>query len=342
MAQFSGSHSPAWHPHTMSQLGSCNCFLSSFSSPLPSTPLPSPCIPLHPRKTRSRPSGTPPTAGTTPCIYPELCLPALSPIKSQFWDFAGGPVVMNPSANARDTGLIPGLGRPPHAVGQLSLCALEPVLCNKRSHHNERSVHCDKRSPCSLQLEEARMQWWRPRAGKKNVSSSTCLLSFENFSLQRSNSLPCFKISCLLNQSISIKLCFSIYHLQTKKGKRFLYGPSPFAPLRCVTWSSYLLSLASILPPPPRLSLLSSGSSVISFLWLSHGPLSTILQRGPLSAPWNTLLPDGSRERVTKATLGPRATPAISRMSPSNRKVPHPLPTSWPPPPPASLAAFYM
>ena len=38
--------------------------------------------------------------------------PALSAIKSQFWDFAGGPVVMNLSANAEDTGSIPGLGRP--------------------------------------------------------------------------------------------------------------------------------------------------------------------------------------------------------------------------------------
>ena len=40
MAQFSGSHSPGWHPHTMSRLGSCNCFLSSSSSPLLSPPLP--------------------------------------------------------------------------------------------------------------------------------------------------------------------------------------------------------------------------------------------------------------------------------------------------------------
>ena len=27
------------------------------------------------------------------------------------WDFPGGPVVMNPPANAGDTGLIPGPGR---------------------------------------------------------------------------------------------------------------------------------------------------------------------------------------------------------------------------------------
>ena len=45
-------------------------------------------------------------------------------------------------ANAGDMGLIPGLGtKIPHALGQLSLCSAttEPVLCNKRSHHNEKA-----------------------------------------------------------------------------------------------------------------------------------------------------------------------------------------------------------
>ena len=36
------------------------------------------------------------------------------------WDFTGGSVVKNPPSNARDVGLIPGLGtKIPHAVGQL-------------------------------------------------------------------------------------------------------------------------------------------------------------------------------------------------------------------------------
>ena len=41
-----------------------------------------------------------------------------------YWDFPGGPVVKNPSCNARDAGLIPGQGtKIPHAAGQLSLHA---------------------------------------------------------------------------------------------------------------------------------------------------------------------------------------------------------------------------
>ena len=37
-------------------------------------------------------------------------------------DLPAGPVVKNPPVNARNTGLIPGLGtRIPHAMGQLSL-----------------------------------------------------------------------------------------------------------------------------------------------------------------------------------------------------------------------------
>ena len=75
-------------------------------------------------------------------------------------DFSGGPVVNNPPANAGDTGSIPGPGRShmswvkeAHAPQLLRLCprawepqllssrALEPVLCNKRSHHNEKPVY---------------------------------------------------------------------------------------------------------------------------------------------------------------------------------------------------------
>ena len=38
---------------------------------------------------------------------------------------AGGPVVMNPPANAGDVGSIPGRGtKIPHASGQLSPCAI--------------------------------------------------------------------------------------------------------------------------------------------------------------------------------------------------------------------------
>ena len=72
----------------------------------------------------------------------------------------GGVMVKNPPANAGDTGSSPGLGRShmpqsneARASQLLSLCSrarepqllkpahLQPVLCNKRSHRNERPTH---------------------------------------------------------------------------------------------------------------------------------------------------------------------------------------------------------
>ena len=74
--------------------------------------------------------------------------------------FPGGAVVGNLPANTRDMGSSPGLGgshmpwsNSARAPQLLSLCSrahepqllkpacLEPVLCNKRSHHNEKPVH---------------------------------------------------------------------------------------------------------------------------------------------------------------------------------------------------------
>ena len=81
-------------------------------------------------------------------------------ISKYSWGFPGGAVVKNLPANAGDTGSNPGPGtshmpqsNKAHAPLILSLCSrahepqllkpacLEPVLCNKRSHHNEKSVH---------------------------------------------------------------------------------------------------------------------------------------------------------------------------------------------------------
>ena len=47
-------------------------------------------------------------------------------------DLPGDPVVKNPSANAGDTGWIPGLRKIPHAVGQLSphSTTAEPPCCD--------------------------------------------------------------------------------------------------------------------------------------------------------------------------------------------------------------------
>ena len=74
--------------------------------------------------------------------------------------FPGGPRVKNMPANAGDTGLIPSLGRlhmswsnwacVPQLLSLhsralemqlLSPHALQPVLRNKRSHHNEKPTH---------------------------------------------------------------------------------------------------------------------------------------------------------------------------------------------------------
>ena len=86
-------------------------------------------------------------------------------IKDHSTGFPGGWLVKNPPVSAGDTGSIPGLGRSwgatkPVLPHLLSLCfrareskplsamggnwsphALEPMLCNKRSHHNEKPTH---------------------------------------------------------------------------------------------------------------------------------------------------------------------------------------------------------
>ena len=81
--------------------------------------------------------------------------------------FPGGPRIKNPPANAGDTGSIPGLGRSHMPQGSYACIAqllsprsstrvtttetmhrnytnpraLEPVLCNKTSHPNVKSMH---------------------------------------------------------------------------------------------------------------------------------------------------------------------------------------------------------
>ena len=77
--------------------------------------------------------------------------------------FPGGTVVNNLPANAGDTGSSPGLGRShmprsnktrapqllslrPRAREPqlLKLARLEPMLCNKRSHHKEKPIHSNE------------------------------------------------------------------------------------------------------------------------------------------------------------------------------------------------------
>ena len=68
---------------------------------------------------------------------------------------------INPPAIAGDSGLIPGLGRfcmlgsNKSYVPQLQSPALEPMLCSKRSHRNEKLAHHTKSSSHFPQLEKA-------------------------------------------------------------------------------------------------------------------------------------------------------------------------------------------
>ena len=86
------------------------------------------------------------------------------PVKYFLGDFPGGPVVKNLSANAGDTGLIPGLGRS-HLLQGNKACApqllkpecLEPVFCNKRSHHKEKpALHYWRLAPAAATGEGLR------------------------------------------------------------------------------------------------------------------------------------------------------------------------------------------
>ena len=72
--------------------------------------------------------------------------------------FPSGPVVKNPLANAGDTGFDPGSGRSHMLLGNeacvpqplswhgavMKPSCLEPVLCNKISHCNQKPTHCNE------------------------------------------------------------------------------------------------------------------------------------------------------------------------------------------------------
>ena len=64
--------------------------------------------------------------------------------------------VKNLLANAWDTGSTPGLGRC-HMLQGNHAGVPQPLsmLCNKRSHHNEKPGTSKKSSPCSPQLEKS-------------------------------------------------------------------------------------------------------------------------------------------------------------------------------------------
>ena len=78
-------------------------------------------------------------------------------------DFAGGPVVCMPMQGTRVGSLIQedltchGATEPRHQ--SFSACALEPVLCDKRSHRNKKLAHGKQRgAPSSPQSEKAHVE----------------------------------------------------------------------------------------------------------------------------------------------------------------------------------------
>ena len=88
-------------------------------------------------------------------------------------DFPGGPVVKNLPANAGDMGSIPGPGNSLMLQSDMPMChnywsphTLQPRLCNKRSHHNEKPK--TKSSPHTLQLGKDCTQQWKPSTTKTN------------------------------------------------------------------------------------------------------------------------------------------------------------------------------
>ena len=82
-----------------------------------------------------------------------------------FWWYSG----KDATCQCRVHGFNPWSGKIPHAAGQLSPCATtikanmlqllkpmhqEPLLCSRRSHCNEKPMHCVYSSPHSPQLEK--------------------------------------------------------------------------------------------------------------------------------------------------------------------------------------------
>ena len=87
-------------------------------------------------------------------------------LKRALRDFPGGVVLKNLPASAENRGLMPGPGKMSHAAGRLNLCALEPVLHNKRCRHGEKQALQLESSPRLQQLEKAPKQQGRPSAAE--------------------------------------------------------------------------------------------------------------------------------------------------------------------------------
>ena len=83
------------------------------------------------------------------------CRGATKPVHHNYWACALEPASHNYWAH------VPQLRKP---------ALLEPVLCNQRSHRNEKPTLRNEEYPCSPQLEKARAQQWRPNAAKSKLN----------------------------------------------------------------------------------------------------------------------------------------------------------------------------
>ena len=72
--------------------------------------------------------------------------PIMHSFKIYLQDFSGGAVVKNLPANAEHMGSIP-VWEDPTCRGATKPVRLEPVLHNKRSHHNEKPAHRNEEKP---------------------------------------------------------------------------------------------------------------------------------------------------------------------------------------------------
>ena len=101
-------------------------------------------------------------------------------LKSQALGFPVGSVVKNLPANAGDS-FNPWSRKIPHAIEQISpcttttepmcrtyrsRCALETMLHNKRSHHNEKPTHCNEEQPLLAATRKKPAQQQRPSMAK--------------------------------------------------------------------------------------------------------------------------------------------------------------------------------
>ena len=97
------------------------------------------CLPMHGTWVRALVQEDPTCRGATKPVCHNYWACALEPMSHDYW--AHAPQLLKPTC-------------------------LEPVLCNKRSHRNEKPTTATKSSPHSPQLEKARAQQQRSNTAK--------------------------------------------------------------------------------------------------------------------------------------------------------------------------------